>query len=142
TESVPSGVSPYVVTIKGSTNEYDFPGNAVAFFTPFVGPSRREIWQNFSRGEITLDVRRDGHAIGSDAADRQATIAHELGHALKLAHPHVRENLANVPNGRGGYLYSNEVASIMNQGSIYGANNATAYPSTHDIINLKNKWGY
>ncbi|MFR1519415.1 MAG: DNRLRE domain-containing protein, partial [Clostridia bacterium] len=143
TESVPSGVSPYVVTIKGSENKDSFPGNSVAFFIAFVGQDYADPWDNYNRGEIILDVRTNGGLANGDATYRKKVITHELGHAFKLAHPHEGAHLASVANGRGQYNSNKEVASVMNQGSIYDANNnATAYPSTHDIINLKNKWGY
>lgn len=142
-ETVPADVTPYIVTIKGSEKEKDFPENRVAFFTPLNGSDPTFIWENFNRGEITIDVRTNGNCAKLDSVNRKLTITHEFGHAFKLAHPHVRQNLANTTNGRGGYYVLHNVASIMNQGSAYDVNkNVTSEPSTHDIINFRNKWGY
>lgn len=146
-DSVPSGVSPYVVRIKGTEEPlgyYEDGRTVVGKFYPKTSTGlTADIWDNYSRGEISLDVRSDGIMSGEDVLMRRSIIAHELGHALKMAHPHASEHLANVANGRGAYAIEGNVASIMNQASIYATNsNATVSPTTHDIINFKNKWGY
>lgn len=143
-DSVPSGVSPYVVRIKGFEKQLDAKNkNAVAQFLAKSGDSYVNIWQNYDNGEIQLDVRSEGRMGNADADLRIHVLAHELGHALKMAHPHTSEHLANVANGRGAYAIEGNVASIMNQGGIYDTEkNAAFSPTTHDIINFKNKWGY
>lgn len=140
-------MSPYVVRIKGTEEPlgyYEDGRTVVGKFYPKASDGlNANIWDNYSRGEISLDVRSDGIMSGEDVLMRRSIIAHELGHALKMAHPHASEHLANVANGRGAYAIEGNVASIMNQASIYATNsNATVSPTTHDIINFKNKWGY
>ena len=62
------------------------------------------------------------------------TFTHEVGHALKLAHPTPNSSLA-------GHVYANGVpVAVMNQ----GYPNSTYIPldpSGHDKNNLKAKWG-
>ena len=143
-DSVPSGVSPYVVRIKGFEKQLDEKNeNAVAQFLAKLDDSDVDIWQNYDNGEIQLDVRSEGRMGNADANLRIYVLAHELGHALKLAHPDESENIANVSNGRGAYAIEGNVASVMNSGGIYDTEkNAALSPTTHDIINFKNKWGY
>ncbi len=143
-DSVPSGVSPYIVRIKGFEKQLDAKNkNAVAQFLAKLDDSDVDIWQNYDNGEIQLDVRSEGLMGNADADLRIHVLAHELGHALKMAHPNTSEHLANVANGRGAYAIEGNVASIMNQGGIYDTEkNAAFSPTTHDIINFKNKWGY
>ncbi len=71
---------------------------------------------------------------------------HEIGHALKLAHPKDGNNLINNTYGRNNYSNDNCIISIMNQGdpSLYEVgipfNLACMEIKNHDIINLRNKW--
>ena len=71
----------------------------------------------------------------------EKVILHELGHALKLAHPKHSGYTVSVPNGRGAYANDNCVCALMNQGRTSLTNRLTClYPKWHDIINLNNKW--
>lgn len=72
---------------------------------------------------------------------REKVILHEMGHAQKLAHPKQMENIATVPDGRGGYIDDTSVVALMNQGNPKEVSILTCrFPKRHDIINLKNKW--
>ena len=143
TESVPSDITPYVITIKGSEDDHIFREGVVAFFEPHLGDDYTHIWENFDNGNIYLYVRSGGSFSDSDANGRQNVITHELGHAFKLAHPHECNHLASVANARGGYLAQGNVASVMNQGNIYEHDsNACLSPTTYDLINFRNKWRY
>ena len=90
---------------------------------------------------ISLNISSSSPLVGNEDKIRK-TIIHEMGHALKLAHPKDVDFIQNVPNGRGTYLDDNSVSAIMNQGDPNITSNlACATPKWHDIISLKNKWG-
>ena len=85
-----------------------------------------------------LNTSSLGPLVGDDDLIEKVII-HELGHALKLAHPKQTSGLQTVINGRGGYT---SVSALMNQGNPNATTILTcATPKWHDIINLRNKWG-
>lgn len=97
--------------------------------------------QDWNSVVISLNTSSSGPLVGNDDLIRK-TIIHELGHALKLAHPKHANYIQDVPNGRGSYAGDNSVCALMNQGDPNDTLNlACATPKWHDIINLKNKWG-
>ena len=85
------------------------------------------------------------------SADRETqinkVICHEMGHALKLAHPNQNtlfESGHSFSGSHGAYLGQPAVYALMNQGRF----NSTEYfltaatPQAHDCINLISKWEY
>lgn len=73
------------------------------------------------------------------------TIAHEMGHALKLAHPMQLDGIHE--HGKGGYQNNDSVYSLMNAGLPWFHENyitplTAAVPQDHDMINLISKWEY
>ena len=73
---------------------------------------------------------------------REYVLLHELGHALKLAHPYDGTYCPNSDGARNPYSGWNSVAAVMNQKNPASTNNLTCcLPKYHDIINLRNKWG-
>ena len=79
-----------------------------------------------------IEISLDSPYINSSSAllcDQQMNFLHELGHALKLAHPH-QDNDSWHP------------VSIMNQGrpSFVGTNYVPCRPSGYDKYNLSQKW--
>ena len=96
---------------------------------------------NWDHVEILLNTATDG-VLKNDTTLIRKVIIHELGHALKLAHPKGVNFLQDITNGRGSYTNDNCVCAVMNQGSPedeYGLTCST--PKWHDKINLINKWG-
>lgn len=147
-ETVPSGIVPMVVTFKGKSF------GSTTTMASTIGTNAEGItadqlptvtYQNWS--SVTIYISND--YVFSETNARK-TIAHEMGHALKLTHPWQITNLQNVENGRGGYSESGDkyigntrVLSIMNQWPATDSTNLTAStPKMHDIINLCNKWGW
>lgn len=72
---------------------------------------------------------------------RKKIILHELGHALKLAHPKDDTWCEHFEGERGSYSSDNCVTGIMNPNPILNNTLTCCLPKYHDIINLKNKWG-
>ena len=94
----------------------------------------RKLLNNQDWDKVSIYINTSGYFLLVDDNDKVSTILHELGHALKLAHP-------NDPAGSPVYPGSNSVCSIMNEYSITLPNYlACLYPKKHDIINLRNKW--
>lgn len=106
----------------GETVPYDSNGN----ITTLTG--------NF--GKVTIYMNTNSNAFSGASNPTTAatkTFIHEVGHALKLAHP---LNDSSVSN----HIYGGLPCAVMNQ----GYPNSTSVASTvasHDIDNLKAKWG-
>lgn len=83
---------------------------------------------------IYIDIASDAF-LGSNDPEGYAikTIIHEVGHALKLAHPTINSNYT-------GHTYSGRPLAIMNQGNIDYDYVPTSV-QTHDRDNLIYKWG-
>ena len=93
-----------------------------------------EVLSDKNWDKVSISINTSEYFTSVCDNDKVSTILHELGHALKLAHP-------NDPAGSPVYPDSNSVCSIMNGGSVVDdAYLACLYPKMHDIINLKNKW--
>lgn len=138
-DPVPSGITAFEVTYKGySPADSDEGGRTIP-----NGPSGIErLYDDWSDVTIFLNTSTNGCLFGSTDAHIETVILHELGHALKLAHPKQTENLVSVTNGRGGYPGDFSVLSVMNHGDPNSwSDSICATPKWHDIINLKNKWG-
>ena len=146
-ESVPNGITPLVVTFRGRV----FSENGVAASTVGInanGVTAEQLgsvtYENWSSVIIYIS-----NTVEFSETDAKKTIAHEMGHALKLAHPWQCTNLQSVENGRGGYSRygipdrgNARVLALMNQDRATESNNLSAcVPKIHDIINLRNKWG-
>lgn len=74
-------------------------------------------------------------------------ICHEMGHALKLAHPNQSDISASIhsfANEHGSYPNQISVYAIMNQGLFNCTSRVltAAIPQDHDYINLISKWEY
>ncbi len=137
-DSVPYGITPFEVTFKGYTPTDDF---TYGVTVPYGAYSETGIGNTWHKVHIYLNTSSSGALSGADDIVIQKVILHELGHALKLAHPKQLTDLASVTNGRGGYPNDASVSALMNQGNPYSYSNLTcATPKWHDIINLKNKW--
>ncbi len=137
-DTVPSGITAFQITYKGytpsSTNEY-------GVTKPYGALLETNLSSTWNKVYIYLNTSTSGALNGASNVVIEKVILHELGHALKLAHPKQTTDLASVTNGRGGYSYDNSVSAIMNQGDpTYSGNLTCASPKWHDIINLKNKW--
>lgn len=89
----------------------------------------------------------------SDINDRNLminkTIAHEMGHVLKLAHLNQTDKLHTFTGARGGYTVeeAKKIYSIMHQGKPWDSTNGkvgliSAIIQDHDMINLVSKWEY
>lgn len=138
-DTVPAGITPYVVTIKSASmidkNIYGSTDVQTAYNTDAFDDD----WEATT---IFLNISVNDNDVASSEMLRKKIIAHEMGHALKLLHPKERECLYPNSNGRGNYLDDDSVLAIMNQGSPLDDNNKTAAsPKWHDKINLINKWG-
>lgn len=137
-DSVPSGINAFQITFKGyEPDDLSNYGRTV----PYNLILEAGLNDNWHRVSIFLNVSTSGalYNAGDDVVEK--VILHELGHAMKLAHPKQTDGLASVTNGRGGYPGDNSVTAIMNQGNPMNSSNLTCgWPKMHDIINLKNKW--
>jgi len=104
-------------------------------FTPFGAPNS-PTWldHDWHSGRIRMSLGSQGQDINAPdrgecrLKDRQKVFLHEVGHALKLDHPHDAH-----PGWR--------PLSIMNQGLPSGNNDVTARPQGYDKFNLIQKWG-
>ncbi len=86
--------------------------------------------------DITIYINTDTSAYASDpyfAQIMKKNVIHEVGHALKLAHP-IKDSSCS------GHVYAGYPLSVMNQG-IITLNWVSATVSNHDRENLIYKWG-
>lgn len=162
--------------LNRSSNPWNNLSSRIIIYGPKDNNAPNNAFQITYKGDATLDKGTVGETYGRDNADndlslganwnkvcillntsgrwkslndihKEKTILHELGHALKLAHPFHSEDTADVPNGRPSYpdnVYGcYDVCAIMNwQSPTVNSNLTCRYPKKHDIINLKNKWGW
>ncbi len=121
----------------------------------------------FTESDCEVQVIKDTTYISyynpfytADEEYRQAqidkVICHEMGHALKLAHPQDLPVHHEFPGCQSGYSTNNSVYAVMNSGflypPIYYHDNkyikysfgllSAATPQLHDIINLISRWEY
>ena len=83
---------------------------------------------DWTSATIIMSTLSDGiNSSTFSTQDKQAVFLHELGHALKLKHPHDNTE------------YWHPV-SIMNQGVPQGMDYIPSRPSGYDMYNLQRKW--
>lgn len=149
---VPSGITPFVVTIIGNTQL----GSTFGATAGMANNSIALFGSNWNEAIIFLNTTLDlsgsnpivsplaslsGSTVIPNTVLIEKVIIHEMGHALKLAHPFDSDQLENVVDGRGAYTNDNKVCAVMNQGYPYNNSILTCEtPKIHDIINLRNKW--
>lgn len=161
-DEVPTGITPFVVTFKTASLSVEYGVN----MTEIIGFAAGETVPNgLTRTDfLDLTVEEQENLLSSDwdsvtiyltgstdayknFTDYQreqqivATIAHEMGHALKLQHPY-EENSVHLFEQSHGVFGKNTVYAIMNQGNMFNANMSAAVPQAFDIINLISKWEY
>jgi len=153
-DTVPSNVSAFEVTFRGyvPSGTTEINGTKYSYESFVLGETNgykkvssmnkiASINEDWSHVIISLNTSSAGPLVGDDALIRKVII-HELGHALKLAHPKQVDDIQSVPNAHGPYADDNSVCALMNQGDPNDTSNLTcATPKWHDIINLRNKWG-
>lgn len=126
-DSVPNLTSYYDVIginmsasgILGEVVAYDASGSVVAATA------------NWYRIIIKMNV--DSSSFNSSTTAAQKTFIHEVGHALKLAHPVM--GTSSIGHYNSGYP-----VAVMNQGLPNGSYISSTI-TTHDIQNLQGKWG-
>lgn len=99
--------------------------------------SDSEVLQTWYDATIYLNNGNNsqGYIGGETASDLKKTITHEIGHALKLKHPHtITDSNNNTYSIR--YVYS-----VMHQGLASRYSEITTIPSAFDRRNLITKWG-
>jgi len=104
-------------------------------FTPFGAPNSPTcLDHDWHSGRIRMSLGGQGKDINAPdrgecrLKDRQKVFLHEVGHALKLDHPHDAH-----PGWR--------PLSVMNQGLPSRNNDVAARPQGYDKFNLIQKWG-
>lgn len=151
-DAVPGWINPIIITVKCA----EIPDSIVGKMYPLgyggvILPDEASFYQPWYGAIIKLNCIADDEEIAAYTdRDKEKFILHELGHALKLAHPSETEHLFNSSDivERGGYPTSSiilpaHICSLMNQGfpDDSGDQYICARPKWHDIINFKNKWG-
>jgi len=152
-DTVPSGITPFEIHFKGYSpsgtiiiDGVSYPaveckcGETNGYKKTLFGESITTLGNDWNSVRISLNTNTSG-PLNGDTELIRTTIIHEMGHALKLAHPKHSDYIATVLNGRGAYLDDNCVCAVMNQDSPSNGLLTCATPKWHDIINLKNKWG-
>jgi len=144
-DSVPSSVDTFSIKYLGYT-----PSNPTSNYGMTQAYKKILWWYNevsldedFDKVEIFINTDASS-PFSSETTDVtiEKVIIHELGHALKLAHPMEPYGLQSVSNARNEYPDNFSVLAVMNQNSPNTTTNKTAAtPKWHDIINLTNKWG-
>lgn len=143
-DTVPSSVNTFSIKYLGYTpsdpNNY---GMTQAYKKVLWWYEEVYLNEDFDKVEIFINTT-SASPFASETTDIviEKVIAHELGHALKLAHPMEPNGLQSVANARNNYANNSCVLANMNQENPNLTSNLTAStPKWHDIINLKNKWG-
>lgn len=163
-DSVPSGITPLVVTFKADTgvgsNNFasTIPnGYTLAEYSILSVDQKNSLLISAWSG-VTIYLNGSSVDMGNpfyslSGTDRETqinkVICHEMGHALKLAHPSENNNSGArhyFSGARGNYSSQEAVYAVMNQG-LFNENSGTrkltaASPQDHDWINLISKWEY
>ena len=161
-DALPAGITPFVVTFKTANLpvEYDVNMTEITGFTTGLtvpnGLTRNEfssltleeqenlLSSDWNSVTIYLTSSADAYADHTNYEREQqirATIAHEMGHALKLQHPY-EDDFVHLFEQSHGVFGKNTVYAIMNAGNMFNANMSAAVPQAFDIINLISKWEY
>ncbi|MCR4682820.1 MAG: hypothetical protein K5647_05740 [Clostridiales bacterium] len=165
-DTVPSGITPLIVTfatdayIGFGTFGVTLPnGITYSYFSSLTPEERNSLivsdWNSVTiyLNGIVGSNNPFNYYINASYRDDQINkvICHEMGHALKLAHPSEPNNGGarhTFSGNRGNYQDQESVYAIMNQGVIYYDDDfdwcelTAAKPQCHDIINLVSKWEY
>ena len=155
-DEVPAGIIPFVVTYKAGDLGTDFGitiPNGLSyseFFSLSFSEQVELTGSDWNSVTIILNSDEDNWLSSSGSQSNmlaciKKTIAHEMGHALKLAHLNDYVLYHSFSDGRHAYDTQTEVYSLMNQGCPLGPNAApltAAVPQAHDIISLISKWEY
>lgn len=100
-------------------------------------PSYSNSELNTSWYDVTIflnsDSKTEGCVTRLSQDNIKKIITHEIGHALKLQHPHY----ITVANGK---ITIDYIPSVMNQGSL-AEENVSPVPTEFDIQSLQIKWG-
>lgn len=144
-DPVPSSIDTFSIKYLGYT-----PSNPQSNYGMTQGYKKVSFWyekvsinEDLDKVEIFINTSSSSpFASESTGVVIEKVIVHELGHALKLAHPMGSYGLQSVSNARNNYPDNYSVLANMNQENPNNSSNLTAStPKWHDIINLKNKWG-
>ena len=163
TDAVPNGITPFVVTFAAdaSVGSAGFGvtipnGYSLSSFTQLSSSQQNALlvsdWSSvtiYLNGIVGTDNPFYSNVSDINRADQiNKTICHEMGHALKLAHP-IQSNSSGsrhtFPNCRGNYESQQSVYAVMNQGLFYNetiSKLTAASPQAHDMTNLNSKWEY
>lgn len=162
-ETVPSGITPILVTFKADTSiaSNTFAETIPNGYTPSVFDgldTNQQVSILASQWtSVTIFLNGKTSSIGNPfyqltGDDRIAqinkVICHEMGHALKLAHPSENngDGLRHYFSGcRGNYAGQESVYAVMNQGFFNDTVDrrlTAASPQDHDWVNLISKWEY
>ena len=163
-DSVPSGITPIIVTfatdssLSVTTFGATIPNGKTNSELQALTSSQIATLYTSNWNKITIYLNgKTGSSnpfvmFFPDETDRlvqlNKVICHEMGHALKLAHPMESNNDGirhTFTGSRGNYSGNESVYAIMNQGSFNGTNGyllTASKPQDHDIINLISKWEY
>lgn len=162
-DSVPSGITPLVVTFKTDTglNSNYFAetipnGYTLAEYDNLSVDQQRAILKSVWSG-VTIylngnTTEQSNPFFKLNGTDRETqinkVICHEMGHALKLAHPSETNSSGArhyFSGARGNYSSQEAVYAVMNQGLFNDTDTrklTAASPQDHDMINLISKWEY
>ena len=134
-------VSPAELTIwvHGIDDDENFTALGRTLSNTGSGPGSGSVNDEWHSVDIWLNIREDadnnlnlesktGYTDEEWLLTRRKVLTHEIGHALKLAHPHA---------GSDDY----RPVAIMCQGSVKASSNRPICPSGHDKNNLIRKWG-
>lgn len=159
-DTVPSGITPFYVTFATSTMDQNVfaatipNGTSYSTFSIFsVQKQHSLLASDWSSVTIYLNGATGSNSpfesLTSAARETQINkvICHEMGHALKLAHPAQSDETASIHSfsgSHGSYSSQTSVYAIMNQGLFYstGTSLTAATPQDNDFINLISKWEY
>ena len=141
-DSVPSSITTFSIEYRGYTEDDGNYGYTQGYKKTLFWYNEVNLNEDFSKVVIFINTSDTSSFAGeSDDELIKKVIIHELGHALKLAHPMEPNGLQPVPNARNNYPYNNSVLAVMNQGDPSEPNLTSCMCKLHDKINLKNKWG-
>ena len=160
-DTVPAGITPFYVTfatdtsIDSATYGVTVPNGMTYSSFLSVADEHALLASDWNSVTIYLNGRTgpsNPFMIYLDSsADRETqvnkVICHEMGHALKLAHPSQSDSSASIhtfSNDHGSYPNQMSVYALMNQGRFNCTTRVltAAIPQDHDYINLISKWEY
>lgn len=160
-DTVPAGITPFYVTfatdtsIDSATYGVTVPNGMTYSSFLSVADEHALLASDWNSVTIYLNGRTGSSnpfmIYLDSSADREThvnkVICHEMGHALKLAHPSQSDSSASIhtfSNDHGSYPNQTSVYALMNQGRFNCTTRVltAAIPQDHDYINLISKWEY